>query len=219
MIRVLGRRARKRTLESVYQLLKIGVQEDELDPFSVFVEEVRSGRWLVFCLFHDGGPVAVRVNDISPLVSTGIAVSLFTVIDEGWIKRGLFGSLIGAANERLLRMKPGFLGVMAEMDTSDYGVPAATRLEIFRRVGYQEIGLGFQYVFPPLVDGGKPNATLVPVFLPQPGVKTLAGEKLAAVIRIYFSWVDEFKDPTGCRIRDEMISRMALMDTIPLVPL
>ncbi len=121
-IRLLSPKARERTLQAVYELLKKGIQENELDSYSTFMEEVRDGNWLVFCLFNKGEPVAVRVNDISPLVSTGIAISLFTVINRQWRNKGLFKRLIEVAGAELRRRNPNFLGVLAEMDTSDYGV-------------------------------------------------------------------------------------------------
>ncbi len=217
VIRLLGSGTHERTLQAVYELLKRGIQRDELDPFSVFVEETRSGRWLVFCLFCRGKPVAVRVNDVSPFASTGIALSLFTVIDEQWRGQGLFKRLIEAAGVELRRRNPNFLGVLAEMDTSNYGVSVADRRTIFRQVGYQRVD--FRYALPPLEDGGKANHSLILVFLPEPGVETIPAKTLSGTLEIYLSWVDEFADPLGRQIRDEMILRLSRLEKVQLIDL
>ncbi|MDP3093731.1 MAG: hypothetical protein Q8N16_03110 [bacterium] len=216
-IRLLSPKARERTLQSVYELLQRGIQENELDSYPTFVEEVRDGNWLVFCLFNKGEPVAARVNDISPLVSTGIAISLFTVINRQWRGKGLFKRLIEAAGVELRRRNPNFLGVLAEMDTSNYGVPAADRLEIFRKVGYQRVD--FKYILPPLEDGEKENRSFVLVFLPEPGIKTIPAKTLSAALKIYLSWVDEFADDLGRQIRDEMIERLSRLKRVKLLEL
>lgn len=218
MVHLLSTKARERTLQAVYELLKKGIQRDELDPFSVFAEEVKSGRWLVFCFFHRGEPVAARVNDITPFASTGIAVSLFTVIKKQWRGKGLFKRLIEAAGAELRRRNPNFLGILAEMDTSDYGVLAVDRREIFRQVGYQRVDF-HQYILPPLEDGGKDNHSLVLVFLPEPGIETIPAKTLSAALEIYLSWVDEFTDPLGRQIRDEMISRLFRLKRVKLLEL
>lgn len=219
MVRLLSKKARRRTLRAVYELLQKGIQKHELDTFETLVQEVRSGNWLVFCVFDKRKPVAVRVNEISSLAETGIAVSLFSVVEKGRERRGLFRQLIAAANKKLREMNTGFFGVMAEMDTSDYGISKESRREVFRRVGYKKIGLRFRYVLPPLDDGAEPNPTMIPVFLPQPGITSLPARRFARAIRIYWSWVDSLKDPKGRQMREQTISRLRRQNRILLIPL
>ncbi|MDP2930512.1 MAG: hypothetical protein Q8N56_02820 [bacterium] len=216
----MSRLARIKTLTSIYNFLKTGIREDELDPFDVFVEEVRNGNWLVFRVREKNQPVAVLVSDISPLKVSDIALFLFVVVDRSRRGQGLFKQLIDASSQKLKEFNPYFLGMLAEMDTSDYGVSAEHRRRIFRIHGFRQVGIKFPYVVPPLFDGGEPIEELIPMFWLRPDVKYpyLPVQKLMDFFRIYFSWVDEFNDPIGRCIRDELIMNLIVgPKNIPLI--
>ncbi len=212
-IKLLSPRAWARTLKSAYELVVSGIQQYEVESLEDMTEGVRSGDYLVFCAYRGSEIIGVSIYNITPL-AIGLVVDMYVVVDEKWRGHGLFRLLTAAAHAEFRRRNPNFLGILAEMDTSNYGVSATDRRVIFRKVGYQRVD--FQYTLPPLEDGESGNSSLILVFLPEPGIKEISAETFSSALKIYLSWVDEFADPLGRQIRDGMLERLSRLEKVML---